>query len=78
MKYFQMYESVGANLLYAPERRNLFFVEAYAGVDKLIKLWRERFKIGLYYCIGYSNLFEQPRSFFKINFEFYNRSKNSW
>ena len=78
MKYFQMYESIGANLLYAPERRNLFFVEAYAGVDKLIKLWRERFKIGLYYCIGYSNLFEQPRSFFKINFEFYNRSKNSW
>ncbi len=78
MKYLQLYESVGANVLIAPERRNLFFFEAYAGVDKLIKIWRERFKIGLYYCVGYSNLFSQPRSFFKVNFEFYNRANNSW
>lgn len=78
MKHLHLYESVGANLLYAPERENLFFYEVYAGVDKLVKIWRERFKIGLYYCVGYANNFNQPRSFFKVNFEFYNRSENKW
>ncbi len=78
MKHLHFYESVGANLLIAPERNNLFFYEVYGGVDKLIKIWRERFKIGIYYCVGYANNFEAPRSFFKINFEFYNRAENKW
>ena len=78
MKYLHLYESVGANLLYAPERNNMLFYEMYVGVDKLVKIWRERFKIGLFYCVGYSNNFQQPRSFFKINFEFYNRTENKW
>lgn len=78
IKHLHLYESVGANLLYAPERNNLFFYEVYVGVDKLVKIWRERFKIGLYYCVGYANNFNQPRSFFKVNFEFYNRSENKW
>jgi hypothetical protein len=78
MKHLQFYESVGANILIAPERNNLVFYEMYGGVDKLIKIWKERFKIGLYYCVGYANNFSQPRSFFKVNFEFYNRSENKW
>jgi len=78
MKKLSLYESAGANLLYAPERRNLFFYEAYVGVDKLVRIWRERFKIGVYYCVGYSNLYETPRAQFKINFEYYDRAKNSW
>jgi hypothetical protein len=78
VKYLQLYESAGANLLIAPERNNLVFYEIYGGVDKLIKIWKERFKLGLYYCVGYANNFSQPRSFFKINFEFYNRAENKW
>jgi len=78
MKYLKFYESVGLNLLYAPERRNMFFYEAYAGLDKLFKIWSERMKIGMYYCMGYSNLFEAPRTYWKINFQFYNRTNNSW
>ena len=78
MKKLSMFESAGANLLYAPERRNMFFYEAYSGIDKVVRIWRERFKIGVYYCVGYSNLFQAPRAQFKINFEYYDRAKNSW
>lgn len=78
MKKLSLYESAGVNILYAPERRNLFFYEAYAGFDKLVKIWRERFKIGVYYCVGYSNIYNQPRATFKINFEYFDRAKNSW
>jgi hypothetical protein len=64
--------------LYAPERRNMFFYEFYVGIDKLVKVWRERFKIGLYYAAGYSNIYEQPIYGFKVNFEYFDRRDNSW
>ena len=78
MKKLSLYESVGMSALYAPERRNMMYFEMYGGIDKLIRIWRERFKIGFYYCIGYNSLYNEPRTAFKINFEFYNRSANSW
>ena len=78
MKLLGLRESVGFNLLYAPERRDMFFYEGYAGFDKLIKVWRERFKVGFYYAAGYSNIFEKPIYGFKINFEYYDRRNDSW
>lgn len=78
MKKLGLYESAGISALYAPERRNMMYYEFYVGIDKLIRIWRERFKIGFYYAVGYSNIFNAPRTAFKINFEFYNRSTNSW
>lgn len=78
LKPLGLRESAGINVLYAPERRNMLFYEFYAGFDKLIKIWRERFKIGIYYAGGYSNIFEKPRFGFKINFEYYDRRTNSW
>lgn len=78
MKYLGLRESAGVNLLYAPERRNMFFYEFYAGFDKLIKLWRERFKLGIYYTAGYSNIYEKPIYGVKFNFEYYDRRNNSW
>jgi hypothetical protein len=78
VKKLNLYESAGMSMLYAPERRNMMYYEMYFGIDKLVKIWRERFKIGIFYCVGYSNLFDAPRTAFKINFEFYNRSSNSW
>lgn len=78
LKPLGLRESVGVNLLYAPERRGMFFYEFYAGFDKLIKVWRERFKLGIYYAAGYSNIYEKPIYGFKFNFEFYDRRDNSW
>jgi hypothetical protein len=56
----------------------MFFYEFYVGIDKLVKVWRERFKIGLYYAAGYSNIYEQPIYGFKVNFEYFDRRDNSW
>lgn len=78
LRYFKLRESAGVNALYAPERRNMLFYEAYAGVDKLIRIWRERFKLGIYYCVGYSNIFEKPRYGLKLNFEYFDRRNNTW
>ena len=78
LKKLSLYEKAGVNVLYAPERRNLFFYEGYVGIDKLVRLWRDRYKIGVYYTAGYANLFEKPRYGFKINFEYYDRLNNKW
>lgn len=77
-KFLQLRESAGVNLLYAPERRNMFFYEFYAGFDKVIKIWRERVKLGVYYTAGYSNIYERPVYGFKFNFEYFDRRDNSW
>ena len=78
VKKLSLYESVGMNILYAPERRNMFFIEAYAGIDKVVRIWRERYKIGIYYCVGHSNLFNRPVAQFKINLQNYDRLNNKW
>lgn len=78
VKKLSLSERAGVNVLYAPERRNMFFYEGYVGIDKLIRIWRDRYKIGIYYTAGYSNIFEKPRYGFKINFEYYDRFNNKW
>lgn len=77
-KKLMMRETAGFSALYAPERRNMLFYETYFGLDKMVRIWRERLIIGLYYSIGYSNLFEKPRTGFKFNIQFYNRRTNKW
>ncbi len=78
LKQLSLYETIGLNLLLAPERRNLFYYEIYGGVDKQVKIWRNTYKIGLYYTVGYANIYTKPLYGFKINFEIYNPYKNSW
>lgn len=78
MRLLKLRESAGANILYAPERRNMLFYEVYGGIDKLIRIWRDRYKLGIYYAVGYSNLFEKPVVGFKLNFEYFDRRNNSW
>ena len=78
IKKLSLSERAGVNILYAPERRNMFFYEGYAGIDKLIRIWKDRYKIGIYYTAGYSNLYEKPRYGLKINFEYYDRYNNKW
>lgn len=78
LKKLSLYENIGLNLLLAPERRNLFYYEVYGGIDKQLKLWRNTYKIGLYYTVGYANIYKKPLYGFKINIEIYNPYKNSW
>jgi hypothetical protein len=78
LKILKLTERVGANFLYAPERRNMFYYEGFVGIDKAIRIGRERWKIGYYFTAGYSNIFEKPRFGFKINFQGYDRYNNVW
>lgn len=78
LKILKITERAGANFLYAPEIRNMFYYEAFIGVDKAVRIARERWKIGYYFTAGYSNIFEKPRFGFKINFQGYNRYNNVW
>jgi len=78
LKILKLTERVGANFLYAPERRNMFYYEGFVGIDKAIRLGRDRWKIGYYFTAGYSNIFEKPRFGFKINFQGYDRYNNVW
>jgi hypothetical protein len=78
LKLLKITERAGANFLYAPERRNMFYYEAFVGLDKAIRIFSEQFKVGYYFTAGYSNIFEKPRFGFKINFQKYNRYSNAW
>ncbi|MEY4543376.1 MAG: hypothetical protein RL411_1453 [Bacteroidota bacterium] len=78
LKLLKITERAGANFLYAPERRNMFYYEAFVGLDKAIRIFSEQFKVGYYFTAGYSNIFEKPRFGFKINFQKYSRYSNAW
>ena len=78
VKKLRMRETAGGSILVAPERRNMFFGELYAGIDKIIRIRKQLFKLGVYYAVGYSNIFDKPNYGFKLNLEFYDRVDNSW
>jgi hypothetical protein len=78
LKILKITERAGANFLYAPERRNMFYYEAFVGIDKAFRIIRDRYKIGYYFTAGYSNIFERPRIGFKINIQGYDRYNNVW
>jgi hypothetical protein len=76
VKKLNIIECVGGGFLLTQER-NLKFFEAYAGVEKVIRLWKERIRIGLFYVANFNNQFSyQPQ--FKFTIETYDKVKNSW
>lgn len=76
VKKLNIIECVGGGFLFTQER-NLKFFEAYAGVEKVIRLWKERIRIGLFYVANFNNQFSyQPQ--FKFTIETYDKVKNSW
>lgn len=77
-KPLKLREQVGMNILYAPERSNMFFIEFYAGIDKVVRVFREKMKFGIYYAWGHSNLYEKPIHGIKINIQYFDRSRNRW
>lgn len=68
--------SAGAGFLYAPER-NYQYTELFVGLNRILKIGKERLRLGTYYTVAQSNHFGF-RSMFKVSFEFYNRTKNTW
>jgi Family of unknown function (DUF5686)/CarboxypepD_reg-like domain len=69
-------EMFGGGLLYIPETRYQY-AELFGGVNKVIKIGRERLRIGAYYVVAQSNQFGF-RNGFKFSIEGYNPNKNTW
>ncbi len=76
LKKLNLLEVAGGGILYAPER-NLKYAEAFIGVEKILRFWRERYKVGGYAVGSVANKFNNPVQF-KISIEKFNRKKNSW
>jgi hypothetical protein len=66
----------GAGLLYVPESKYQYS-ELYFGINRVFKLGRNRFRLGVYNVTAQSNSFG-VRNGFKFSFEPYNRDKNTW
>ncbi|NRA11174.1 MAG: carboxypeptidase-like regulatory domain-containing protein [Crocinitomicaceae bacterium] len=75
----------GAGFIFLPEHDNYFYTEAYIGVERIFKIFRERVRIGTY-IIGstQNNSFkfpddQQPRHFkFAISFDIMNNDANDF
>jgi hypothetical protein len=76
MKKLRLQEIAGAGFLYIPERKLRYF-EAFAGLEKTAKIFRDRYKIGAFVVFSQSNKFNNPVQF-KMSFEKFNRRRNSW
>ena len=76
LKKLNLLEVAGGGILYVPER-NLRYAELFFGVEKIIRFWRDRYKIGGYVVTSVANKFSNPIQF-KIAIEMFNKRKNSW
>lgn len=76
LKKLQMVETVGGGFLYSPEN-NLRYIEAFAGLEKVIKILDERFRIGIYVVGAEANKFATPVRL-KFSIEYFNRQDNTW
>lgn len=76
LKKLNLLEVAGGGILYVPER-NLKYAEAFVGIEKVLRFWRERYKVGVYAVGSVANQFKNPFQI-KIGIEQFNRKKNSW
>ncbi|MEO6228624.1 MAG: DUF5686 and carboxypeptidase regulatory-like domain-containing protein [Ferruginibacter sp.] len=76
LKKLNLLEVAGGGILYVPER-NLRYAELFFGVEKIIRFWRDRYKIGGYIVTSAANKFSNPIQF-KLGIEVFNKRKNSW
>jgi hypothetical protein len=76
LKKVNISECIGGGFLVTKER-NLKFFEAYVGIEKVIRLWRERIRVGVFYVANINNQFAvQPQ--FKFTIEVYDKINNRW
>jgi hypothetical protein len=77
LKPLELRETAGGGFLVSQER-NMRYVEGFAGLEKVVRVWRERFKIGFYYTAAASNQWSGIRTAWKVGFAVYNRFSNEW
>ena len=78
-KKLQLREVGGAGFLIAPER-NLKYVEAFAGIERVFKMpfnTLSKFKLGVYIVTSAANTFSNPVQF-KIGITSWDIKRNKW
>jgi hypothetical protein len=75
-KSFKINEVLGGGFLFLGEK-NLQYFEAFAGLEKILNIFREKIKIGVYAVGSVANKFNNPLQF-KIGVQYFNRTKKIW
>ncbi len=76
LKKLNLIECVGGGLLYTKER-NMKYAEVFVGLEKVVKVWKERFKIGFFYVMAASNNYSYSPQF-KFTIEGYDARTNKF
>lgn len=76
LKKLNIIEVAGGGFLYTHER-NLTYFEGFVGIEKVIRLWNERIKIGVFVVGAKSNLYNYLPQF-KFTIETYDKVTNKW
>jgi hypothetical protein len=76
IKKLNLIECVGGGLLYTKER-NMKYAEVFVGLEKVVKVWKERFKIGFFYVMAASNQYSYTPQF-KFTIEGYDARTNKF
>lgn len=76
IKKLNLIECAGGGFLFTKER-NMKYFEGFVGLEKVIRLWKERFKIGVFFVASQSNLFPLTTQF-KFTIEYFDKNSNKW
>mgnify|MGYP000394966511 FL=1 len=76
IKKLNLIECAGGGLLYTHER-NMRYIEAFVGLEKIVRFWKERIKVGLFYVVSESNV-SAIRPQLKFTIEVYDKVRNKW
>ena len=76
LKHLGIKTSVGGGFLYVPER-NYQYSEILFGANRILKLGRQRVKLGVYYILAHSNT-QGVSAGFKFSLNPYNINNNTW
>lgn len=76
VKKLRIYTLAGGNYTYIPNS-NYHYADFYAGLEKSIRIQRQRFRFGIYFVFGGSNMqLVKPAIQFSINH--YDKREKSW
>ena len=76
LKKLNINEVAGGGVLFTTER-NMKYVEVFVGVEKMLRIFKERVRIGLFYVANFNNLYQAPPQL-KFTIEVYNKINNKW
>ena len=76
VKYLKVTESAGGGFLVSDENSLVYF-EGYVGLEKNIRIFKEMFRLGIYFVDGKTNNFPNTTGF-RIAIDNYDRVRNKW